>query len=371
MTLYAVFGGADFGAGFWTLVAGGGERGRRARALIDWAIGPVWESNHVWLIFVLVVLWTAFSEAFASIMSTLFIPLSLAALGIVLRGAGFAFHGVAGTRLGTALRHGAFALSSVLTPFFMGTVAGAVASGRVPIGNAEGRSGHELAQSGLPADRRPVRGHRGVSRRGVPRRRRPPLRRSRPRALFQRPGRSARRSGAGIVAVAGIFVLRADARYIYDGLVSEGLPLVLVSARVRHCGPRAALARRPGAACARSRSGAVVAVIWGWGAAQYPYLLPTTLKIEDAAAASETLTALLVVFGVAVVVVFPALGLLYTLDQRSLLEEDGRAVIAPSGGQIEIAHAGPASRRRGGGRRAPGVLGRRPRACSTATGPTR
>ena len=94
-TLYAVFGGADFGAGFWALLAGGGERGERPRALISWAIGPVWESNHVWLIFVLVVLWTAFSEAFGSIMSTLFIPLSLAAFGIVLRGSGFAFQKLA------------------------------------------------------------------------------------------------------------------------------------------------------------------------------------------------------------------------------------------------------------------------------------
>ena len=93
-TLYAVFGGADFGAGFWSLVAGGDSRGRRARGLIDWAIGPVWEANHVWLIFVLVVLWTGFSLAFESIFSTLFIPLSLAALGIVLRGSGFAFHEV-------------------------------------------------------------------------------------------------------------------------------------------------------------------------------------------------------------------------------------------------------------------------------------
>jgi len=92
VTAYAVFGGADFGAGFWSLVAGGGPRGQRARELVDWAIGPVWEANHVWLIFVLVVLWTGFSTAFASIFSTLFIPLSLAALGIVLRGSGFAFH---------------------------------------------------------------------------------------------------------------------------------------------------------------------------------------------------------------------------------------------------------------------------------------
>ena len=70
--------------------------------------------------------------------------------------------------------------------------------------------------------------------------------------------------------------------------------------------------------------GAVVAVIWGWGAAQYPYLLPETLTIEEGAGASETLTAVLVVFGIAVVVVLPALALLFTLDQRSLLEEETR-----------------------------------------------
>ena len=104
VTLYAVFGGADFGAGFWSLLAGSGERGRRARSLIDWAIGPVWEANHVWLIFILVVLWTAFSAAFAAIFSTLFIPLSLAALGIVLRGSGFAFQRVAQKPMNGAFR---------------------------------------------------------------------------------------------------------------------------------------------------------------------------------------------------------------------------------------------------------------------------
>src|SRR3954447_21019905 len=137
-TLYAVFGGADFGAGLWALITGSGERGRRARGLVDWAIGPVWEANHVWLIFVLVVLWTSFPDAFASVMSTLFIPLSLAALGIVLRGSGFAFHEQA-----RRLRYRRFAellfdVSSLLTPFFMGTVVGAIASGQVPVGNAAG-----------------------------------------------------------------------------------------------------------------------------------------------------------------------------------------------------------------------------------------
>ena len=84
---YAVFGGADFGAGFWDLVAGGTARGGRPRAVIDHSIAPVWEANHVWLIFIFVVLWTSFPEAYESITLTLFVPLTIAAFGIVLRGA--------------------------------------------------------------------------------------------------------------------------------------------------------------------------------------------------------------------------------------------------------------------------------------------
>src|SRR4029079_4096238 len=136
-TLYAVFGGADFGAGVWSLLAGSDERGVRARGLVDWAIGPVWEANHVWLIFILVVLWTAFSVAFEAIMSTLFIPLSLAAVGIVLRGSGFAFHEVAPRASERSFAERLFAASSVITPFFMGTVVGAIASGRVPVRHLE------------------------------------------------------------------------------------------------------------------------------------------------------------------------------------------------------------------------------------------
>src|SRR5215213_10116363 len=140
VTAYAVFGGADFGAGLWSLLAGRSDRGSRARDLVDWAIGPVWEANHVWLIFVLVVLWTGFSAAFEAIFSTLFIPLSLAALGIVLRGSGFAFHKTARRLQGRRLAERLFGVSSLLTPFFMGTVVGAIAAGRVPVGNAAGDS---------------------------------------------------------------------------------------------------------------------------------------------------------------------------------------------------------------------------------------
>jgi cytochrome bd-type quinol oxidase subunit 2 len=83
-TFYALFGGADFGGGFWDLIAGGPERGQRPRDLIQRSLTPVWEANHVWLIFVLVVLWTAFPSAFSAIFTTLYVPIALAALGIVL-----------------------------------------------------------------------------------------------------------------------------------------------------------------------------------------------------------------------------------------------------------------------------------------------
>ena len=97
VTAYAVFGSADFGAGFWDLTAGGAERGGRVRGMIQRSMSPVWEANHVWLIFVLVMVWTAFPVAFGSLMSTLSIPLFLAALGIIFRGAAFVMRGQAAT----------------------------------------------------------------------------------------------------------------------------------------------------------------------------------------------------------------------------------------------------------------------------------
>ena len=88
---YAVLGGADFGSGFFDLTAGGSKRGAAVRTLVDRSIGPVWEANHVWLIYVLVTWWTGFPASFAAAMTTLAVPLTLALLGIVLRGASFAF----------------------------------------------------------------------------------------------------------------------------------------------------------------------------------------------------------------------------------------------------------------------------------------
>ena len=131
LTLYAALGGADFGGGLWDLLAGGDQRGRAPRQLIDDTITPVWEANHVWLIFVLVIFWTAFPPAFAAVMTAAALPLWLAAFGIVLRGAGFAFRKEVEALHWQRLFGVAFAFSSLIVPFFMGTVIGAIASGRV------------------------------------------------------------------------------------------------------------------------------------------------------------------------------------------------------------------------------------------------
>jgi cytochrome d ubiquinol oxidase subunit II len=316
VTLYAVFAGADFGAGMWDLLAGEGERAERARAQIDRSIAPVWEANHVWLIFVLVVLWTAFPPAFYAVMTTLYIPLALALLGIVLRGSGFAFrHALPGPVRGPATR--VFGVSSVLTPFFMGTVVGAIASGEVPAGG----NGDPLSSwtGALPL----VTG-----------------------VLFVAVGaysaaiflvRDAGAAGdadlrdyfaqralaiavlAGAAAAAGIVALHADARFVYDGLTGPGLPLVILSAV---CGLAAiglliagrTTGLRPAAI------GAVVAVIWGFFVAQHPYMLPEHLTISAAAGTGTTLLAVIIVFLVAVAVCLPSLGLLYVLSQRDVLE---------------------------------------------------
>jgi cytochrome bd ubiquinol oxidase subunit II len=127
---YAVLGGADFGAGFWDLTAGGAERGARVRGLVKRSMGPVWEANHVWLIFVLVIFWTAFPEAFGAVMSTLYVPLFFAAVGIIFRGAAFAIRGEAATIAEARFLGAMFALSSVLTYPISSRLSAAARSGR-------------------------------------------------------------------------------------------------------------------------------------------------------------------------------------------------------------------------------------------------
>jgi cytochrome d ubiquinol oxidase subunit II len=314
---YAVLGGADYGAGFWDLTAGGAERGREPRHLVDESLAPVWEANHVWLIFCLVMLWTGFPGAFAAIMTTLYVPLGLAALGIVARGSGFAFRKIVVRTEQQRVVGAAFAVSSVLSPFFLGTVAGGIASGRVPSGgrgdavtswlNPTSLLGGVLAVLAcaftaavfLTAEAR-RRNDQGLE----------PWfrRRARVTAVV-----------TGVVALAGIAILHADAPRLFDGLLSRGLPLVVLSGA---CG-LAALALL-GRAAPRLLQGlavtAVAAVVLGWGAAQYPFLLGTHLSIRAAAAPASTLWALTAVAAAALLLVVPSMALLFVLQQRGRLE---------------------------------------------------
>ena len=318
---YAVFGGADFGAGFWDLIAGGPERGERPRDAIEHSIGPVWEANHVWLIFIFVILWTSFPEAYASITLTLFVPLAIAALGIVLRGASFAFR-KAVIKLGHRRIFGAaFAASSVLVPYCMGAVAGGIASGRVPAGGQAGDPVHSwinptsilagvlavaaaayLASVYLVWDARRLDDNDMVE-------------------YFRRRAVIAA-AAVGLIGIIGIFVLRADAPYLFQGLTSRALPLVIVGAL---CGVVAlVLLIRNAPRGARLLAVVAVAITMiAWGDAQWPYILPESLTFAAAAAPSGTLTAVLIVVVLAALIVIPGFVLLFILDQKGLLPEEG------------------------------------------------
>jgi cytochrome d ubiquinol oxidase subunit II len=309
LTAYAVLGGADFGAGFWDLTAGGAARGARVRGMVERSMSPVWEANHVWLIFVLVVF------------STLYVPLGLAALGIIFRGTAFALRGQAATINEARTLGAAFALSSVLTPFCLGAAIGGIASGRVPVGNAAGDlfsswlnptsivigalavlSGAYLAAVYMAADAR---------RAGLP-----DLERAfRARAL-----------GAGVVtgalAIGGLFVIRDDARPLYDGLTSgTGLALVIASAVCGGATLALVWADRFGLARVSS-AGAVACITVGWVAAQSPYLLPGQLTLDQAAASHTVLEALLISLCVGFVILVPSLALLYRLTLQGRLDKE-------------------------------------------------
>jgi cytochrome bd ubiquinol oxidase subunit II len=309
---YALLGGADFGSGFYDLTAGGATSGAELRSLVDHSIGPVWEANHVWLIYVLVMWWTAFPEAFAATMSTLILPMLLALLGIVLRGASFAFRKYSAT-LGQARLFGAvFAGSSSVTPFFLGTVAGAIASGRVP---ATGRGDlwsswlnptsvlagliavgacAFLAGTFLTADA-DRGGHDGLAEQ---------LRR---RTL-------AVGSLTGIVVFAALVPITRDAPTLSAGLTGRAAPLIVLSA-VAGTTALVLLLRRRYRVARFSTAAAVATVLLGWAVAQYPWLLVDAVTIDQAAGARSTLQALLVVAALAGVIVLPALGYLLRLTQ--------------------------------------------------------
>jgi cytochrome d ubiquinol oxidase subunit II len=281
-------------------------------------MGPVWEANHVWLIFVLVVCWTAYPLAFGSITSTLAVPLFIAAVGIILRGASYALRGQLDGARGQRTIENLFALSSILTPFALGTVVGGIASGRVPVGNATGNPvtswlnptsvligalavaiGGYLAAVYLAADAHRL-GERTLELD------------FRARAL---------RSGlcAGALALAGLLVVRYDAPALFNGLTSglaaamigvsaaAGLMTLLLVWR-NHFGPARA-----------SAALAVAAIVAGWALAQKPRFLPG-LTIDQAAAGRLTLLAIIIAVAGGAIVLVASLVLLFRLFLRGRLD---------------------------------------------------
>ncbi|MGI9000991.1 MAG: cytochrome d ubiquinol oxidase subunit II [Pseudonocardia sp.] len=315
LTAYVLFGGADFGGGIWDLLAGGTERGRPQRGLIEHSIGPVWEANHVWLIFVIVLMWTGFPAVFAAIASTLYIPLTLVALGIIARGSAFAFRKVS-TRIPRERLFGAaFALSSLLTPFFLGTVAGAIASDRVPPGIAAGdlvtswlnptslMTG--LLTTAITAYLAAVFLTRDAQRDGE-------------LELAEQFRRRALVTGVvlGGLSLVGLLVLRVDAAPLYAQLTGgAGLPLLVVSVGSGVVS-LLLLWRRRYLAVRLTAALAVVGLLWGWAAAQFPELLPG-VTIEQAAATPAVLLATLIALAVGGALLAPSLWWLYAISQRS------------------------------------------------------
>ena len=327
MTAYTVLAGADFGAGLWTLLAvGRSASARRLRDEARHAMGPVWEANHVWLIFVLVIAWTAYPVAYGSITSTLAAPLLIAAIGIIFRGAAYALRGALDeSRLAEYL----FALSSVLTPFALGTAVGAIAVGRVPVGNALGNpvtswlnpacvligvlavvfSGY-LAAVYLAADSRrhsKAAAAGGVAGAGG----------GDDGRLVNAFRRRALAAGlvCGALALAGLLVMRNSGLNLTHG---AALALVCVSAAAGLATLllcwwyRFELARVTAAL-------AVAAVVVGWAAGQAPRFLPG-LTVVQAAASRSTLVALIIAVVSGAVVLVPSLALLFTLYLRGQLD---------------------------------------------------
>jgi cytochrome d ubiquinol oxidase subunit II len=339
LVLYTVLAGADFGAGLWQLTAGRGPGGERIREHAHKSIGPVWEANHVWLILVLVIMWTAYPVAFASIASTLTVPLFIAAVGIIFRGTAYALRSGAAAPREVRAIDTLFSLSSILTPFALGTAVGGIASQRVPVGNAAGdlfsswlnqtsiligclavATAAYLAAVYLSADAARI-GDSDL------------VRRLRARAL-----------GAGLVAgaiaIGGLAVLHSDAHSLYDGLVSGDARIALIVSILAGLSTLALVWGSRFEPARYTAALAVAAIIAGWALEQQPTLLPG-LTVQEAAAPHDTLVALLVALAAGSVVLLPSLVLLFGLVLGGVFDRRPAAALPPTPAGDVLSAAAP------------------------------
>jgi cytochrome d ubiquinol oxidase subunit II len=327
LAAYAVLGGADFGAGLWFLLSGRGRARQHLREHTFHAMGPVWEANHVWLIFVLVVCWTAYPVAFGSIASTLAVPLFVAAVGVIMRGTAYALRSGSPSRRQDNAIGLVFSLSSVLTPFALGTAVGGIASGRVPVGNAEG----DLLSSWLNPTSLAIGALAvataaylaGVFLAADAARQDDEMMRT----AFRRRALSAGVI-AGAIALGALAVVREDASSLFEGLTEGGGLVALLASVVAGIVTLALVARSKFEPARYTAAVAVAAIVAGWGVAQSPMFLPG-LTVEEAAAEHSTLVALLVGLGVGALILIPSLFVLFKLVLAGRFDPGARVSAIP------------------------------------------
>jgi cytochrome d ubiquinol oxidase subunit II len=322
LTAYAVLGGADFGAGVLHLISPAHLAGRRRQESIIGAIGPAWEANHVWLIFVLTGLLTMFPDAFAALGSAVLAPASIALVAIVIRGGALAFGGqlTVTDRVERPVRV-AFGLASAVAPLVMGALAGGLARQRVIVASGHVRSGGGTAlwlgrfelttglmalaacttvAAVLLAARSSGRGEERLAR------------------GFRSHAMRATAATATLAAVA-LALSSSDAPRLFSGLTGRGLPAVIVTFGALAATIAALRLRRDRWA----RGAAVLAMaglVWGWGLAQFPRLVGPRVTVASSAAPPAELHAIAIALGAGALLLLPSLWLLHVAFRRAAAE---------------------------------------------------
>ena len=353
--VYALTGGADFGGGVWDLLARG-PRAEAQRRAVHEAIGPIWEANHVWLIVVVVLLFSAFPAAFALLMTLLHVPIAIMLAGIVLRGSAFAFrsYGIQSRATGERWSR-VFAITSAVTPLMLGVVLGASISGRLAADLPEGAGLAPFFEPWLAPFPWVLGGFvlslfaflaavylcvevagSGDS----------PLKNgdsplasvatsepARPDGLSEDFRRRALASGfgCGVFAFAALATARTGAPEIWAGIVAShwALPFQILTATAA-VGALAALWLRRFRRARLLAVAQVSLVVWGWGAAQYPWLVVPSLRITDAAAEPGVLRPILLVLLAGSVVLLPAFAYLFVIFKGRTAAPDAAAPNAPA-----------------------------------------
>ena len=316
LNAYVLLAGADFGGGVWDFFASGPRRAQQ-RTLIADAIGPVWEANHVWLILVVVLLFTCFPAGFAALSITLHIPLVVMLVGIVMRGAAFTFRTYDSQRDAVQNRWSrVFAVASLVTPVILGVCVGAIAAGRVPTDAGMSFASETfrdayiapwLTMFGLAIGITTLALFAQLAAVYLTVEATDPVLQDdfRRRALIAQ-------TVALVAAVAALFIASIEAPELTEGLLRGWHSVPLLAAVTLSAAATAWFLRQRRFRHARvSAAIQASAILWGWPLAQFPWLLPRHLTIDAAASPASTLRLVLIALAFGALLLFPSLVYLF------------------------------------------------------------